>query len=100
MYMNLKPNKHKRISFTTTTMTSLGFIGPLPVPKILAPSLNLAPPPNLIFCSGPPQLFWSEMFWCPPPLKLEGGGAATMKVLPQWALYQLEHKPEEPYQTS
>ena len=26
MYMNLKPNKHKVISFNTTTMTSLGFI--------------------------------------------------------------------------
>ena len=26
MYMNLKPNQHKRISFNTTTMTSLGFI--------------------------------------------------------------------------
>ena len=24
--MNLKPNKHKIISFNTTTMTSLGFI--------------------------------------------------------------------------
>ena len=42
MYVNLKPNKRKRISFNTTTMTSLGFIGP--PPKILAP-----PPPNLIF---------------------------------------------------
>ena len=40
MYMNLKPNKHKRISFNTTTMTSLGFIGP----SLVAP-LNLAPPP-------------------------------------------------------
>ena len=26
MYMNLKPSKHKIISFNTTTMTSLGFI--------------------------------------------------------------------------
>ena len=26
MCMNLKPNKHKIISFNTTTMTSLGFI--------------------------------------------------------------------------
>ena len=34
MYMNLKPNKDKRISFNITTMTSLGFIAPLP-PKIL-----------------------------------------------------------------
>ena len=45
MYMNLKP----------TIMTSLGFIAPSP--KILGPPLNLAPPPNLIFCSGPPNYF-------------------------------------------
>ena len=35
MYMNLKPNKHKIISFNTTTMTSLGFIivgTPYPTP--------------------------------------------------------------------
>ena len=31
MYMSLKPNKHKRISFNTTTMASLGFIGPPPL---------------------------------------------------------------------
>ena len=41
MYMNLKPNKHKRMSFNTN-MASLGFIGP--PPKILGPPLNLAPP--------------------------------------------------------
>ena len=41
MYMNLKPNQHKRISLNTTTMTSLGFIGP---PKTLGSRLNLAPP--------------------------------------------------------
>ena len=29
MYMNIKPTKHKRISFNTTTMASLGFIAPL-----------------------------------------------------------------------
>ena len=39
MYINLKPNQHKRICFNTTTMTSLGFIGP---PKNLGPPLNLA----------------------------------------------------------
>ena len=50
-------------------MSSLEFIGP---PKILGPPLNLVPQPNLIFCSGPPQLFWSEIF-SPPPLKLGGG---------------------------
>ena len=37
MYMNLKPKKHKIISFNTTTMTSLGFIivenPPLPLFK-------------------------------------------------------------------
>ena len=62
MYMNLKPNQHKIISFNTTTMISLGFIAR---PKILGPPLNLATPTNLIFCSGPPQLFWSEIFSCP-----------------------------------
>ena len=45
MYLNLKPKKHKKISFNTTTMASLGFIGPPPPPpKILGPPLNLAPP--------------------------------------------------------
>ena len=29
MHMNLKLNKHKRISFNTTSMASLGFIGTL-----------------------------------------------------------------------
>ena len=62
MYMNLKPNQHKRISFNTTIMTSLGFIGP---------PLKFSSPQNLIFCSGPPQLFWSEIFRFPP--KIRGG---------------------------
>ena len=48
--MNLKPNNHKRISFNTTTMASLGLISP---PKILGPPLNLAPP-KFNFFSGPP----------------------------------------------
>ena len=30
MYMNLKPNQHKKISFNTKTMTLLGFIAPPP----------------------------------------------------------------------
>ena len=49
MYMNLKPNKYKRISFNTTTMASVGFISP---PKIQLPL-------NSIFCSGlpPPNYF-------------------------------------------
>ena len=42
MHMNLKPNKHKRISFNTMTMASFGFIG---TPKILGTTLNLAHPP-------------------------------------------------------
>ena len=45
MYMNLKANQHKRISFNTTTMTSLGFIG---LPKILKP------PSNFSFCLDSP----------------------------------------------
>ena len=38
MYVNLKPNKHKMISFNTTAITSLGFIivgTPLPPPPHL-----------------------------------------------------------------
>ena len=40
MYINLKPNKQKVISFNTTTMTSLGFIivGTLPPPPPLLKS--------------------------------------------------------------
>ena len=51
MYMNLKLNQHKRISFNTTTMTSLG---------VHRSPLNLASPLlNLIFSQVPlPQLFW------------------------------------------
>ena len=49
MYMNLKPNRHKRISFDTTTMTSSVFISPPPHRPI-----KFSSPPNLIFCSGPP----------------------------------------------
>ena len=41
MYMNLKPDKNIRISFNTTTITSLGFIDP---PKILGSLLNSAHP--------------------------------------------------------
>ena len=33
MYINLKPNKHKIISFNTTTITSLGFIIVEPPPR-------------------------------------------------------------------
>ena len=77
MYTNLKPNQHRRISFNTTTMTSMGFIGP---PKTLGPPLNLAlPSPNLIFCSSPPPPnFFGLKFLGPPPKIGEGGGVATM----------------------
>ena len=40
--MNLKPNKHKIISFNTTTMASSGFFGPS---KIWVPPLYPPPPP-------------------------------------------------------
>ena len=53
--MNLKPNQHTRISFNTTTMTSLGFLGP--PPKILSPPLNLAPPQIQYFAQVPPNYF-------------------------------------------
>ena len=70
MYMNLKPNQHKIISFNTTIMTSLVFIGP---------PLNLAPPPNLIFCSGPPNYFGLKFLGPSPKIGGRGlGGAATM----------------------
>ena len=81
MHMNLKLNKHKRISFNTTSMASLGFIGTLKFSP---------PPPNLLFCSGPSQLFWSKIFRSP-PLKL--GGAATMdnpddsELLNRWKIF-------------
>ena len=66
MYVNLKPNKH-RISFNTTTMASLGFIGP---PKILGPLLNLALSKfNFLLRSSSIILVWN--FYVP-PLKLGG----------------------------
>ena len=57
MYMNLKPNNYKRISFNTTTMTSLWFIGP---------------PPKI---GGPPNYFGLKFLG--PPLKLGGGGGGA-----------------------
>ena len=86
MYMNLKPNQHKKISFNTTTMTSLGFIGP---PQNLRSPLKFSFPPNLIFCSGPPQLFWSEIFRSPPKIGRGGEGGCyhehvRWKVLLKW----------------
>ena len=78
MYMNLKSNRRKRISFKTLTMASLGFIGPLQ--NLRSPlKFSSPPPPNLIFCSGPLQLFWSEIFRSPPKIR---GWAAIMKKEP------------------
>ena len=54
MYMNLKPNKHKRISFNTMTMASLGFTAP---PKILGPSLKFRTPQIEFFAQVPPNYF-------------------------------------------
>ena len=70
MYMNLKPNKHKRISFNTTTVASLGFIGP---------PLNSAPPPIFIFLLRSPAPNYFGLKSLGPTLILgAGGGAATM----------------------
>ena len=71
MYMNLKPNQHKRISFNTTTITSLGFIGP--------PPLKFSSPPNLIFCSGPPNYFGLKFLGA--PLNWERGAATMLKFI-------------------
>ena len=57
MYMNRKPNKHKRISFNTTTKASLGFIAAPPPPKTLGPPLNLAPPKFNFLLRSPPNYF-------------------------------------------
>ena len=69
MFMNLKPNQHKRISFNTTTMNDiigvhrspLKFSSPPPTFNFL---LSLSPPPS-------PQIFLSEIFRS--PLKLGKG---------------------------
>ena len=68
MYMNLKPNKHNRISFNIT-MASLEFIAPPPLKS------SFPPPPN---CSGPPPPNYFGLKFLGPSLKL--GGAATMKI--------------------
>ena len=61
MYMNLKPNKHKRISFNATAMTSLGFID--------------AAPSKLFFCSGRP----------PSPPNYFGVGDAAIMATPYFS---------------
>ena len=51
MYMNLKPNQLKRISFNTTTMKFIG---------AHTPPLNFRSPQ--IFCSGPPPNYFGLKF--------------------------------------
>ena len=67
MYMNLKPKKHKRISFNTTTMTSLGFID--------APLKFSSPQKIMFLLRSPPNYFGFKFLG--PPIKL-ACGAATM----------------------
>ena len=67
MYMNLKPKKHKRISFNTTTMTSLGFID--------APLKFSSPKKIMFLLRSPPNYFGFKFLG--PPIKL-ACGAATM----------------------
>ena len=56
MYVNLKPNQHKRISLNSTTKASLGFIDH--PPKILGSPLNFTPPPKIkFFASGESSLY-------------------------------------------
>ena len=91
MYMNLKPNQHKRISFNTTTMTSLEFIAPPPPP----PLFNLAPR-KFNFLLRSPELFWSEIFRS--PLKIGKGGGCCFPLFHQYSIklfifLNLEHFP-------
>ena len=60
MYMNLKPNKHKIISFNTTTVTSLGFIivgTPTPIPLLLKGGRTFR---KLSHCVGGYEIFLLE----------------------------------------
>ena len=62
MYLNLKPNQHKRTSFNTTAMASLGFIGP---------PLKFSSPPKFNFLvRSPPNYFGLKFLGR--PLKLGG----------------------------
>ena len=64
MYMNVKPTQHKIISFNTTTMTSLGFIGP--------PPKFSSHPQSSFFAQVPPNYFGLKFLG--PPIKFGGGG--------------------------
>ena len=94
MYMNLTPNKHKRIFFNTTTMESLGFIGP--PPKILGP------PPLLSFYSGLPNAQISQKqdkrniyvimkIMCPPGCGNSFTWAHDVRLVGTWCVVD-EHK--------
>ena len=61
------------------TMASMGFIAPLP--------LKFSSFLDLIFCSGPPQPFWSEVFRSLP--KIRGG------LLPWDESYDLSERYEK-----
>ena len=62
MHMKIRPNKHKGISFNTTTMTSLGFI---------APPLKFSPSPQIqFFTQALPNYFRLKFLGA--PLKLGG----------------------------
>ena len=78
MHMNLKPNKHKRISFNTTTMASLGFIGP---PKHFRSPLKFSSPTKFSFLFRSPQLFWSQIFRSPSTIMGVGGGGWSYFLL-------------------
>ena len=80
--MNLKPNKHKRISFNTTSMASLGFI---------AAPLKFSSPPQIYFFAQVHPNYFGVKFLGPPPPKF--WGAATMdnpddsELLNRWKIF-------------
>ena len=75
MYMNLKPNQHKSISFNTTTMTPLGFIGPL---ENFSCPLKFSSPAKFNFLlRSPPNYFCLKFLGL--PLKLGGEGCYHAK---------------------
>ena len=73
MYMNLKPNKYKRISFNKTTMSSLGSI---------APALKFSSPPKkkIKFFTQVPLNYFGPKFLAPSPPKIRGGCYHEMDI--------------------
>ena len=92
MHMNLKPNKHKRISFNTTTMATLGFIGR---PKHFRSPLKFSSPsPKLNFLFRSPQLFWSQIFRSPSKIMGKGGrGLALLFIIYIYDSQIVHHNP-------